>query len=197
MPPQIWHFFAWWMVLAAFPLAWALRGDSKMHRDERVFRLTFVVAPILLGLIWLHGVLFAPPDNWARSDAASFFTFWFRPHELSFYPTHQAQLLAIAAPGVLMAAVLVWRGARSIEYAWNGRTAAISYGLQIGAWLLLRRLAEVLVDVGESFDWRTIVATAWAEALHIALAVLVPLPFIIVAHLFARQSVEARRTRAA
>jgi len=197
MPPQIWHFFAWWMVLAAFPLAWALHEHSPMRRDERVYRLTFVVAPILLGVIWLHGLLFDPPENWSRSDAASFFTFWFRTHELSFYPQHQTQLLAFAAPGVLMAALLAYRGARSIEYAWNRRTAAISYGLQIGAWLLMRRLAEVLIEVGESFDWRTMVRAAASDVPSIALAVIMPLPLVIVAYLFARQSVEARRPKAA
>jgi hypothetical protein len=197
MPPSIWHFVAWWMLLAAFPLAWALRAHSPMRRDERVYRLTFVVAPILLGVIWVHGLLFAPPENWARSDALNFFAFWFRPHELSFYPQHQQQLLAFAAPGVLMATLLTFRGARSIAYAWNRRTAAISYGLQIGAWLLMRRLAEVLIEVGESFDARTMVATAASEAPSIALAALMPLPFLIVGYLFARQSVEARRHKTA
>lgn len=197
MPPSIWHFVAWWMLLAAFPLAWAFRADSPMRRDERVYRLAFVVAPILLGVIWVHGLLFDPPDNWARSDALNFFGFWFRPHELSFYPQHQTQLLAFAAPGVLMAAILAYRGARSIEFAWNRRTAAISYGLQIGAWLLIRRLAEVLIQVGESFDVRTMVAEAASDAPGIALAALLPLPFVIVAYLFARQSVEARRPKAA
>jgi hypothetical protein len=197
MPPAIWHFVAWWMLLAAFPLAWAFRADSPMRRDERVYRLTFVVAPILLGVIWLHGLLFDPPDNWVRSDALNFLGFWFRPHELSFYPQHQTALLAFAAPGVLVAALLAWRGARSIEYAWNRRTAAISYGLQIGAWLLMRRLAEVLIEVGESFDWRTSVAAAANDAPSIALAVLMPLPLVLIAYLFARQSVEARRHRTA
>lgn len=197
MPPYIWHFVAWWMLLAAFPLAWAFRADSPMRRDERVYRLAFVVAPILLGVIWLHGLLFDPPHNWARSDALNFLGFWFRPHELAFYPQHQTQLLAFAAPGVLMAALLTWRGARSIEYAWNQRTAAISYGLQIGAWLLVHRMAEVLIEVGESFDLRTMVAEAASEAPSIALAVVLPLPFVIVAYLFARQSIEARRSRTA
>lgn len=196
MPPHIWHFVAWWMVLAAFPLVWALRADSPMRRDERVYRLTFVVAPVLLGVIWLHGLLFNPPDNWARSDALNFFTFWFRPHELSFYAQHQQQLLAFAAPGVLMAALLTYRGARSIEYAWNARTAGISYGLQVGAWLLLRQLPDALIELGERVDWRSIVAAAWADALSLALAVLIPLPLIAIAYLFARQSVEARRPKA-
>jgi len=196
MPPHIWHFGAWWMVLAAFPLAWALRTDSQMRRDERVYRLTFVVGPVLLGVIWLHGLLFNPPDNWARSDALNFFGFWFRPHALSFYTQHQQQLLAFAAPGVLMAALLTWRGTRAIEYAWNRRTAAISYGLQVGAWLLLRQLPDALIELGERVDWRSIVAAAWADALSLALAVLIPLPLIAIAYLFGRQSVEARRPKA-
>jgi hypothetical protein len=196
MPPHIWHFSAWWMVLAAFPLAWALRADSQMRRDERVYRLTFVVGPVLLGVIWLHGLLFNPPDNWARSDALNFFGFWFRPHDLSFYVQHQQQLVAFAAPGVLMAALLTWRGARAIEYAWNRRTAAISYGLQVGAWLLLRQLPDALIELGERVDWRSIVAAAWADALSLALAVLIPLPLIAFAYLFERQSVEARRPKA-
>jgi hypothetical protein len=197
MPPYIWHFFAWWMLLAAIPLTWALRADSQMRRDERVYRLTFVVSPILLGVIWLHGLLFVPPGDWARSDALNFLGFWFRPHELAFYPQHRAQLLAFAAPGVLMAALLAWRGSRSIEYAWNRRTAMISYGLQIGAWLLVGRLAAVLMEVGKSFDWRTSLAAAESDAPSIAIALALPLPLAIVAYLFARQSVEARRPKTA
>jgi hypothetical protein len=184
------------MVLAAFPLAWALRAHSPMRRDERVYRLTFVVAPVLLGVIWLHGLLFNPPDNWVRSDAFNFFAFWFRPHELSFYAQHQQQLLAFAAPGVLMAALLTYRGAKSIEYAWNRRTAAISYGLQVGAWLLLRQLPDALIELGERVDWRSIVAAAWADALSLALAIIIPLPVVAIAYLFERQSVEARRPKA-
>lgn len=167
-----------------------------MRRDERVYRLTFVVAPILLGVIWLHGLLFNPPDNWERSDALNFFGFWFRAHELSFYAQHQQQLLAFAAPGVLMAAVLAYRGVKSIELAWNRRTAAISYGLQVGAWLLLRHLPDTLIELGERFDWRSMVAAAAAQAPSLALAVLLPLPVVAIAFLFARQSVEARRQNA-
>lgn len=197
MPPHIWHFGAWWMVLAVFPLAWALRTDSPMRRDERVYRLTFVVAPILLGVIWLHGLLFNPPDNWARSDAFNFLGFWFRPHELSFYAQHRDQLIAFAAPGVLMAALLAYRGAKSIEYAWNRRTAAISYGLQVGAWLLLRQLPDTLLGLGERFDWRSMVAAAASQTSSLVLAVLIPLPLVVIAYLFARQSVESRRPKAA
>jgi hypothetical protein len=41
------------------------------------------------------------------------------------------------------------------------------------------------------------VAEAASDAPGIALAALLPLPFLIVAYLFARQSIEARRPKAA
>lgn len=194
MPPYIWHFATWWMLLAVVPVIWALRAHDAMHRDERMYRLTFVVAPILLGVIWLHGLLFDPPSNWAGSQPLNFVGFWFRPHELAFYQQHQTELLALAAPGVLMAAILVYRGSKALDHAWNRRTAAISYGLQISAWLLLRHLPEVLLELGGGVSLATLGSTLWAEALHIAAAVAVPLPLIIIAYLFARQSVEARPT---
>jgi hypothetical protein len=196
MPPFIWHFAAWWMLLAVFPMAWALRAHSAMHRDERIYRLTFVVAPILLGVIWLHGIVFDPPSNWARSDALNFFGFWFQTHDIAFYQQHQTQLLAFAAPGVLMSAILTYRGARALQHAWNRRTAAISYGLQIGAWLLLRHLAAVLVELGEGASLATLGAALWSEAFSILAAICLPLPLIIIAYMFARQSLEARPTTA-
>jgi hypothetical protein len=167
-----------------------------MRRDERMYRLTFIVSPIMLGAIWLHGVLFDPPSDWAHADALSFFTFWFRTHDLAFYTHQPAQLLALAAPGVLAAGILAYRGAKSIEYAWNRRTAAISYGLQIGAWLSLRHLAEMLVELGEGLSFPSLGYVLWSEALRIAVAVCIPLPLIVIAFLFARQSVEARPTHA-
>ena len=191
MPPYIWHFAAWWMLLAALPLVWALRAHSPMRRDERMYRLTFVVAPLILAAVWLHGLLFDPPSNWARSHVLDFFGFWFRSHDLAFYPQHQTQLLALAAPGVLASALLTWRGVKSIEHAWNRRTAAISYGLQVGAWLLLRHLAEVLLALSEGVSLPSLSQALLSGALKITLAVIVPLPLIVVAFMFARQSVEA------
>lgn len=196
MPPYIWHLVAWWMLLAVFPLVWALRAHSALRRDERMYQLAFVVSPVLLGVIWLHGLLFVPPDNWAPHDAINVLAFWFRPHELPFYVHYRNQLLVLAVPGVATASFLAYRGAKVMQYAWNRRTAAISYVLQVGAWLLLRHLAELLIGLGDALTLRSFGWALWIEATRIAIAVCVPLPLIIIAFMFKRQSLEARPTAA-
>jgi len=166
MPSYIWHFVAWWIVLAALPLSWALRAHSPMRRDERVYRLTFLASPLLLGAAWLHGLLL---------DA------WFRPHAMAFYEEQQTKLLTLGSIGLSISLVLAYGGYKAIEHAWNRRTAAISYGLQICAWLLLRTVAAVGVKLDSNVDWLSLSA------------MMAPLPVIVViAYLFARQSVEAR-----
>src|SRR5690242_15623998 len=144
MPSSVWYFVAWWLLLAGCPLVWAVRAHSTMRRDERMYQLAFVVAPVLLGLIWLHGLLFAPLSTRAPVAALDVFASSLRLHELSFYVRFRDQLLVLALPGVLTATLFAYRGAKVMQYAWNRRTAAISYALQIGAWLLLRHLAELL-----------------------------------------------------
>jgi hypothetical protein len=194
VPLQLYALFALWIVLALVPLLWALRAHSPMCRDERVFRLTFVVSPLLLGALWLHGVLFDAPSDWT---AASSLAAWLRPHAPEFYRAHASQLIAIAAPGVALAAVLAYRGARSLDFAWNRRTAAISYALQISAWLLLQRLAAALVDLTSIVDWPTHTRELASHALPLALAILIPLPIATLAFMFARQALERRRPRPA
>jgi len=135
-----------------------------------VYRLTFLVSPLLLGAAWLHGLLL---DE------------WFRPHAVAFYEEQQTKLLTLGSIGLSISLVLVYRGYRAIKHAWNRRTAAISYGLQVCAWLLLRQVAAVGVKLDNDINWLSLGA------------MLTPLPIIlVVAYLFARQSVEARPTNA-
>jgi hypothetical protein len=195
MPSSILHFVAWWSLLAALPLFWALRAHTPMRRDERVFRLMLVASPLMLAAIWLHGVLIDPPNHWARAEAHHFFAVWFRPREAAFYVDHAHWLLAVAAPVVVIALLLTYRGTRLVEHAWNRRTAAIAFGLQVAGWLLLRPLAGVLVEVGEALRWRAPAAVLSAEAQDIAVAVCIPLPVIAIAFMFARLSVEAAARR--
>lgn len=173
----LYQLIAWWVVLTAVPLAWALSAHSALRRDERVYRLTFFVAPLLLGLLWLHGLIFDRPERLAGASTLELLTSTFQPRDPAFFAAHSEQLLLLAAPGVLVAIVFMVRGVRSIEHAWNRRTAAISYGLQVCAWLLLRELAEALVELR---GLTTVIA-----------ALCVPLPALVLAILFGRQSVEA------
>jgi len=190
MPPQILHFAAWWTLLALVPLCWALRKDSALRRDERVYRLTFIVAPLMLGLIWLHGLLF-DVEGVGGSRGLEAIALWFRPHALSFYRERHVELIAIAAPGVLMSLVLAYRGSKAIEHAWNRRTAAISFGLLMCAWLLLHRLPHALLELAQATGFRSLPALANADIQSIALALLLPLPAALLAYMFARQAVEA------
>lgn len=195
MPTDLIQLFAWWLLLALAPIVWALSAHSPMRRDERMFRLTFIAAPLVLAMVWLHGVLLDPPPNWERADALRSFLLLFRPHDAAFYSTQLGFLLGAAAPGVLAAAWMVYRGSKCIHWAWNRRTAAISYALQVAGFLLLRHLAGLSLDLAESARWRPLGAVLVEEADRIALAVCVPLPFIIVGLMFARLSVEARARR--
>jgi hypothetical protein len=191
LPPHLLHFAAWWTLLALAPLLWALRRDSAMRRDERVYRLTFIYAPMMLGLVWLHGLLFDVPQNLGDARGLEAVALWFRPHALPFYSEHRNELLAIAAPGVLTALVLAYRGSKAIEHAWNRRTAAISFGLLICAWLLLRRLPQALLELAQDSSLRSLPAIASADIQGLLLALVVPLAVAAVAYVFARQAVEA------
>jgi hypothetical protein len=191
MPPHLLHFAAWWTLLALVPLLWALRRDSAMRRDERVYRLTFIYAPMMLGLVWLHGLLFDVPQNLGDARGVEAVALWFRPHALTFYSEHRNELLAIAAPGVLTALVLAYRGSKAIEHAWNRRTAAISFGLLMCAWLLLRRLPQALLELAQDSGLRSLPSLASIDVQSVALAVCLPLPIALLAYMFARQAVEA------
>lgn len=187
---QLLHFAAWWTLFAALPLLWALRADSTMRRDERVYRLTFFFAPVMLGLIWLHGLVFEVPAM-GKAQGLEAIALWFRPHAIDFYRAHHVELLAIAAPGVLLSLVLVYRGSRVIEHAWNRRTAAISFGLVMCAWLLLHSLPKALFELARGAEIRSLAALGSADMQSLVLALVLGLPAALLAYLFARQAVEA------
>lgn len=194
MPTYLLHLLVWWSLLAGLPLLWASRASSSMQRDDRVFRLAFLAAPVLFGFVWLHGVLLNSPSHWSKANPLHFFTLSFQPHDGAFYTQQQAWLLALAAFGVAVSALLTYIGVKSIEYAWNRRTAAISYALQICAWLLLRHLAEVLAELNfsDSLASASLLDLLASQGSRIAIAICVPLPFLAMAFMFARQSVERR-----
>jgi hypothetical protein len=179
IPQPILIFLALWTALAAAPLLWAGSAHSALRRDERVYRLTFVAAPLLLGVLWLHGVVF-------ETGA------WLMPREPALFRERAFELVAIAVPGVLVASVLVYRGVKAIDLAWNRRTAAISYGLQVFAWLLVRRVPASLVDFARTFEARFPAPVVTLHAESLALAAVLPLPVIAIAFLFARQALERR-----
>jgi hypothetical protein len=195
MPSSLLHFAAWWLLLAALPLIWAVRAHSPMRRDERVFRLMLIVSPLLMAAIWLHGLAFEPARNWAQAEPLLFFAVWFRPHAATFYAEHAPVLLAVAAPVIVIAGWLAYRGTRLIDYAWNRRTAAISFALQIAGWLLLRPLAAVLVEIGDAARTQAVAAALAANTSELVLALVPPLPVIAVALMFSRLSIEAAARR--
>jgi hypothetical protein len=173
-----------------------------MRRDERVFRLMLFVSPLLFLATWLHGLLFAPPSHWAQTEPQHFIAVWFRTHPAAFYFDYARELLALSIPVVLVTSWLLYRGARLADHAWNRRTAAIGFALQVAGWLLLRPLAAALLDVAVALRTHALGAALAAEAQALAIPLCAAAPVLGIAFMFARLSIEAnarkkpRRVRA-
>lgn len=151
MEPTWWswqfHFFVWLCIGSALPLLGViLVGQSRRH--DALAWLSRMGGPLLVGLVWLHGVFFAAPNNLATMARYGFWKFWFMPHSAYRLAEHLALVLMAILPGLLVITYALIRNRKSIiDVSTSNENLAGSYLCFLVAALSLRPIPDTIMDV--------------------------------------------------
>lgn len=172
MSVSVAHFLIWLVLLGGLPPILLRVAAGRLRTDRPMARLNLCTGPALLGLVWLHGVLFDPPNNWAvlragsrtsyapdgtllsSSPGMTFFEFWFKPFRaLDWSPerVHAALWLGVPAVAWLVLALFrAWR-VRRLQLPAKGETRGVlGYLSWVLAALLLRHIPDAMMDTPET-----------------------------------------------
>lgn len=167
------HFFIWLVALGAVPVLLLWVAARRLPLDRPLAQLNLWAGPALLAAVWLHGVLFDPPNNWAvlrdgsmtsyapdgtvlsSSRGMTFLEFWFkRFRDIDWSPERRRAALWLAAPAMVCLAVALlraWRARRQYRFATGETRGALGYLSWVVAALLLHHIPDVMMDVPDAF----------------------------------------------
>jgi len=179
------HFLIWLGLLGVVPAAAALILRNRWPRFPAALQL--YAGPTVLALIWVHGAVFDPPNNYGA--ALGFFHFWFLPHQDFQYDEHGALMAALSLPVVVAVALLLF-GTRRRWRTEPARPlrAAVGYVSWVLGALLLRHFNDLILNLAEhdSYSLSSLQHFIDAAGREVALTFALGVPPVILALLLAR-----------
>ena len=147
------HLFLGWLMLSLLPWLIAL----FLHKDRRSQAGSFFArlgSPWLVALVWLHGVFFNPPNNWAILDNYGFFGFWFKPHQTPRLAENAGLMVLLCLPALVLA-YRSWLRRESKTLAPGGGWVRpfFAHSLMALAALMLRPIPDAFMDTASHMSY--------------------------------------------
>ncbi len=123
-----------------------LLGRTK--RQKALDWLCRVGGPLVIGIFWLHGVFFNPPNNWATIDKYGFWKFWFMPHPFYRLVDNFALVLFLCLPGLAILAYAFFKSRKTVDDVPTLNIKKIvAYFFILAAALCLRPIPDQIMDI--------------------------------------------------
>ena len=165
MPSDVAHYIAWLCILGVCPLLLVGGIRWTLKRGPTVARLNVWIGPALVCLVWLHGTVFDPPNNYAvlhagsmksyapdgrllsSSPGMSFLGFWFKPFRaMDWSPAQTRDAAVLAAPALVVLLIVLVRARKRSKRASGEGKAAVAYLCWTAAALLLHHIPDFWLD---------------------------------------------------